>query len=244
MTSKTTLYERVLIKLSGEALMGEMAYGIDPAMIDRVAKEIAEVVAMGVEVGVVIGGGNIFRGAGLAESGMNRVTGDSMGMLATVMNSLAMQDALDKIGQPAVVMSALAMPRVCEEFTQRDAIAHLENSQVVICAAGTGNPYFTTDTAGCLRAIEIKADVIMKATKVNGVFDSDPMKNPDAKRFEKLSYDDVLEKNLQVMDATAVVLCRDNKLPLRIFNLNDEGALPEALVNQSVGTEVVMGEIK
>ena len=244
MTSKTTLYERVLIKLSGEALMGEMAYGIDPAMIDRVAKEIAEVVAMGVEVGVVIGGGNIFRGAGLAESGMNRVTGDSMGMLATVMNSLAMQDALDKIGQPAVVMSALAMPRVCEEFTQRDAIAHLESSQVVICAAGTGNPYFTTDTAGCLRAIEIKADVIMKATKVNGVFDSDPMKNPDAKRFEKLSYDDVLEKNLQVMDATAVVLCRDNKLPLRIFNLNDEGALPEALVNQSVGTEVVMGEIK
>ena len=222
--------------------MGEMDYGIDPAMIDRVAREIKEVVAMGVEVGVVIGGGNIFRGAGLAESGMNRVTGDSMGMLATVMNSLAMQDALEKIGQPAVVMSALAMPRVCEEFTQRDAIAHLENSQVVIAAAGTGNPYFTTDTAGCLRAIEIKADVIMKATKVNGVFDSDPMKNPDAKRFEKLSYDEVLDKNLQVMDATAVVLCRDNKLPLRIFNLNDEGALPEALVNQSVGTEVVMGD--
>ena len=242
MASKPTLYKRVLIKLSGEALMGAMDYGIDPAMIDRVAKEIAEVVAMGVEVGVVIGGGNIFRGAGLAESGMNRVTGDSMGMLATVMNSLAMQDALDKIGQSAVVMSGLAMPRVCDEFTQRDAIKHLENSTVVICAAGTGNPYFTTDTAGCLRAIEIKADVIMKATKVNGVFDSDPMKNPDAKRFEILSYDEVLDKNLQVMDATAVVLCRDNKLPLRIFNLNDAGALPEALVNQSVGTEVVMGD--
>ena len=242
MASKPTLYKRVLIKLSGEALMGEMDYGIDPAMIDRVAKEIAEVVAMGVEVGVVIGGGNIFRGAGLAESGMNRVTGDSMGMLATVMNSLAMQDALDKIGQSAVVMSGLAMPRVCEEFTQRDAIKHLENSTVVICAAGTGNPYFTTDTAGCLRAIEIKADVIMKATKVNGVFDSDPVKNPDAKRFEILSYDEVLDKNLQVMDATAVVLCRDNKLPLRIFNLNDAGALPDALVNQSVGTEVVMGD--
>ncbi|MDH3342863.1 MAG: uridine monophosphate kinase, partial [Gammaproteobacteria bacterium] len=163
---------------------------------------------------------------------------------ATVMNSLAMQDALDKIGQPAVVMSGLAMPRVCDEFTQRDAIAQLEKGKVVICAAGTGNPYFTTDTAGCLRAIEIKADVIMKATKVNGVFDSDPMKNPDAKRFEMLTYDEVLEKNLQVMDATAVVLCRDNKLPLRIFNLNDEGALPEALVNQSIGTEVVMGEDK
>ena len=242
MTSKSTLYKRVLIKLSGEALMGKMDYGIDPAMINRVAKEIAEVVAMGVEVGVVIGGGNIFRGVGLAESGMNRVTGDSMGMLATVMNSLAMQDALDKLGQSAVVMSALAMPRICDEFTQRDAIAYLENSTVVICAAGTGNPYFTTDTAGCLRAIEIKADVIMKATKVNGVFDSDPMRNPDAKRFEKLSYDEVLDKNLQVMDATAVVLCRDNKLPLRIFNLNDAGALPEALVNQSVGTEVVMGD--
>lgn len=242
MTSKSILYKRVLIKLSGEALMGEMDFGIDPVMINRVAKEIAEVVAMGVEVGIVIGGGNIFRGAGLAESGMNRVTGDSMGMLATVINSLAMQDALDKIGQPAVVLSGLAMPRVCEEFTQRVAIEHLEKSRVVICAAGTGNPYFTTDTAGCLRAIEIKADVIMKATKVNGVFDSDPMKNPDAKRYEKLSFDEVLEKNLQVMDATAVVLCRDNDLALRIFNLNDAGALPEALVNQSVGTEVVMGE--
>ncbi|MDH5710134.1 MAG: UMP kinase [Gammaproteobacteria bacterium] len=244
MKTKSTLYKRVLLKLSGEALMGNMDYGIDPAMIARVAREIKEVVDMGVEVGVVIGGGNIFRGAGLAQSGMNRVTGDSMGMLATVMNSLAMQDALEKIGQPAVVMSALAMPRVCEEFTQRDAIAHLENSQVVICAAGTGNPFFTTDTAGCLRAIEIKADVIMKATKVNGVYDSDPVKNPDARRFEKLSYDDVLEQNLQVMDATAVVLCRDNKLPLRIFNLNDEGALPEALVNQSIGTEVVIGDTK
>ena len=244
MKTKSTLYKRVLLKLSGEALMGKMDYGIDPAMISRVAREIKEVVDMGVEVGVVIGGGNIFRGAGLAQSGMNRVTGDSMGMLATVMNSLAMQDALEKLGQPAVVMSALAMPRVCEEFTQRDAIAHLENSQVVICAAGTGNPFFTTDTAGCLRAIEIKADVIMKATKVNGVFDSDPVKNPDAKRFEKLSYDEVLERNLQVMDATAVVLCRDNKLPLRIFNLNDEGALPEALVNQSIGTEVVIGDAK
>ncbi len=244
MTSKSTLYKRVLIKLSGEALMGEMDYGIDPGMINRVAKEIAEVVAMGVEVGIVIGGGNIFRGAGLAESGMNRVTGDSMGMLATVMNSLAMQDALEKLGQATSVMSALSMHRICQEYTQRDALDHLQNKRVVIFAAGTGNPFFTTDTAGCLRAVEIKADVIMKATKVNGVFDSDPMKNPDAKRFERLTFDEVLDKNLQVMDATAVVLCRDNKLPLRIFNLNDAGALPEAIINQSIGTEVVMGEGK
>lgn len=224
--------------------MGEMDYGIDPAMIARVANEISEVVNMGVEVGVVIGGGNIFRGAGLAESGTNRVTGDHMGMLATVMNSLAMQDALEKLGQPVSVMSALSMNRICEEYTQREAIAHLESKRVVIFAAGTGNPFFTTDTAGCLRAVEIKADVIMKATKVDGVFDSDPVKNPEAKRYEKLSFDEVLEKNLQVMDATAVVLCRDNNLPLRIFNLNDVGALPEALRNQSIGTEVVIGESK
>lgn len=244
MTSKSTLYKRVLIKLSGEALMGELDYGIDPAMINRVAREIAEVVKMGVEVGLVIGGGNIFRGAGLAESGMDRVAGDHMGMLATVMNSLAMQDALEKNGQPASVMSALSMDRICEEYTHRGAMEHLRNSRVVIFAAGTGNPFFTTDTAGCLRAIEIKADVIMKATKVNGVFDCDPMKNADAKRYERLSFDEVLEKDLKVMDATAVVLCRDNKLPLRVFNLNEAGALPEAIRNQSVGTEVVMGETR
>jgi uridylate kinase len=244
MASKPALYKRVLLKLSGEALMGNMDYGIDPDMLARVAKEISDVADMGVEVGLVIGGGNIFRGAGLAQSGIERVTGDHMGMLATLMNSLAMQDAIEKLGKQARVMSALRINRVCEEYIQRRAVHHLERSRIVIFAAGTGNPFFTTDTAGCLRAIEMDADIIMKATKVDGVFDSDPVTNPDAKRFETLTFDEVLEKNLKVMDATAVVLCRDNKLPLRIFNLNDVGALPEAIKNPSIGTTVVMGESK
>ena len=242
MTSKSTLYKRVLIKLSGEALMGEMDYGIDPAMIDRVAKEIAEVVAMGVEVGVVIGGGNIFRGAGLVRSGIDRVTGDHMGMLATVINSLAMQDALEKQGMVCRVMSAIKINRMCEEYVQRRAIRHLEKGRIVIFAAGIGNPFFTTDTAGCLRAVEIGADSVLKATKVDGVYDSDPMKNPDAKRYETLTFDEVLDKNLQVMDATAIVLCRDNNLPLRIFNLNDVGSLPAAMKDQTIGTTVEMGD--
>lgn len=241
MATKPALYKRVLLKLSGEALMGDMDYGIDPSMLARVAKEVSDVVDMGVEVSLVIGGGNIFRGEGLAQSGIDRVTGDHMGMLATVMNSLAMQDALEKLGKPTRVMSALRVNRVCEEYIQRRAIHHLERSRVVIFAAGTGNPFFTTDTAGCLRAVEMHADVIMKATKVDGVFDSDPVTNPDAKRFETLTFDDVLEKDLRVMDATAVVLCRDNNLPLRVFNLNDVGALPEAMSNKSIGTTVVMG---
>lgn len=244
MASKSALYKRVLIKLSGEALMGGMDYGIDPDMLKRVAKEVSDVVDMGVEVSLVIGGGNIFRGAGLAQSGIDRVTGDHMGMLATLMNSLAMQDALEKLGKPTRVMSALRINRICEEYIQRRAVHHLERSRVVIFAAGTGNPFFTTDTAGCLRAIEMDADIMMKATKVDGVFDSDPVTNPDAKLFETLTFDEVLEKNLKIMDATAIVLCRDNKLPLRIFNLNDVGALPEAIKNQSIGTSVVMGEDK
>lgn len=244
MASKSALYKRVLIKLSGEALMGDMDYGIDPDMLKRVAKEVSDVIDMGVEVSLVIGGGNIFRGAGLAQSGIDRVTGDHMGMLATLMNSLAMQDALEKLGKPTRVMSALRINRICEEYIQRRAVHHLERSRVVIFAAGTGNPFFTTDTAGCLRAIEMDADIMMKATKVDGVFDSDPVTNPDAKLFETLTFDEVLEKNLKIMDATAIVLCRDNKLPLRIFNLNDVGALPEAIKNQSIGTSVVMGEDK
>lgn len=244
MASKPVLYKRVLLKLSGEALMGGMDYGIDPEMLKRVAQEVSDVIDMGVEVSLVIGGGNIFRGAGLAQSGMDRVTGDHMGMLATIMNSLAMQDALEKLGKETRVMSALRINRVCEEYIQRRAVHHLERSRVVIFAAGTGNPFFTTDTAGCLRAIEMNADIIMKATKVDGVYDSDPVSNPDAKRFETLSFDEVLEKDLKVMDATAIVLCRDNKLPLRIFNLNDAGALPEAMQNPSIGTTVVMGEGK
>jgi uridylate kinase len=244
MTTQEVLYKKVLLKLSGEALMGELDYGIDPEVLVRVAAEVSTVVDMGIEVGLVIGGGNIFRGAGLAESGIDRVTGDHMGMLATVMNSLAMQDALEKAGNETRVMSALRINRVCEEYIQRRAIRHLEKARVVIFAAGIGSPFFTTDTAACLRAIEIEADAIFKATKVNGVFDSDPVSNPNAKRYDTLTYDDVLNQNLKVMDATAVVLCRDNGLPLRIFNLNEHGALPEAMRNSSIGTTVASGEGK
>ncbi len=236
-------YKRVLLKLSGEALMGKMEFGVEPNMMSRVAREIAEVADMGVEVALVIGGGNIFRGKGLAESGIDRVTGDHMGMLATVMNSLAMQDALEKIGKQCRVMSAIRINRVCEEYVRRRAIRHLEKGRIVIFAAGTGNPFFTTDTAGCLRAIEIEADVIMKATKVNGVFDSDPAVNAAAKRYETLTYTEVIEKNLGVMDMTAIVMCRDNNMPLRVFNLNDEGALSATMTDQSIGTTVVQEEI-
>jgi uridylate kinase len=220
--------------------MGEMDYGIEPVILSRVAQEIADVVNMGVEVALVIGGGNIFRGKGLAEAGIDRVAGDHMGMLATVMNSLAMQDALEKIGMTCRVMSAVRINRVCEEYVQRRALRHLEKGRVVIFAAGTGNPFFTTDTAGCLRAVEIGADIIMKATKVDGVFDSDPAKNSNAKRYVSITYDDVLKQSLTVMDATAIVLCRDNAMPLRIFNLNKAGTLPAALVDETVGTTVVM----
>jgi len=239
MTSAPVIYKRVLLKLSGEALMGDLDYGIDANMLARVAAEVAEVVDMGVEVALVIGGGNIFRGAGLVQSGIDRVTGDHMGMLATVINSLAMQDALEKKGMNCRVMSAIKINRMCEEYVQRRAVRHLEKGRVVIFAAGIGNPFFTTDTAGCLRAVEIGADSVLKATKVDGVYDSDPVKNPDAVRYESLSFDEVLNKNLQVMDATAIVLCRDNNLPLRIFNLNTSGALPAVMRDETIGTTVV-----
>ena len=242
MTSTPVNYKRVLLKLSGEALMGDLDYGIDAKMLARVASEVAEVVNMGVEVALVIGGGNIFRGAGLVKSGIDRVTGDHMGMLATVINSLAMQDALEKHGMLCRVMSAIKINRMCEEYVQRRAIRHLEKGRVVIFAAGIGNPFFTTDTAGCLRAVEIGADIVLKATKVDGVYDSDPVKNPDAKRYDSLSFDKVLEQNLQVMDATAIVLCRDNNLPLRIFNLNDVGSLPAVMRDKTIGTIVTMGD--
>ena len=242
MTKTNPSYRRVLIKISGEALMGSMDFGIETNMMSRVAREIAEVTDMGIEVALVIGGGNIFRGQGLAEAGIDRVTGDHMGMLATVMNSLAMQDALEKIGKQCRVMSALRINRVCEEYVRRRAIRHLEKGRIVIFAAGTGNPFFTTDTAGCLRAVEVEADVMMKATKVDGVFDSDPAKNPDAKRYQTLTYAEAIENNLGVMDMTAIVLCRDNKLPLRVFNLNVQGALPAAMNDRSIGTTVVLEE--
>jgi len=239
MSESKPVYKRVLLKLSGEALQGSQESGIDPVIIGRVAEEIKQIVDLGVEVGVVIGAGNIFRGAGLAEAGMDRVTGDHMGMLATVMNCLALQDAVERVGPSCRVMSALSIHQVCEDYVRRRAIRHLEKGRVVIFGAGTGNPFFTTDSAGALRAIEIEADVLMKATKVDGVYDSDPMKNPNAKRYETLSYNDVLNKNLAVMDATAIVLCKEQDMPLRIFNLNEAGDLVRTVSDKSIGTTVV-----
>jgi uridylate kinase len=226
------------VKLSGEALLGEADYGIDPLMLRRVASELLEAVAMGAQVAVVVGGGNIFRGAGLARAGMDRVTADQMGMLATVMNSLAMQDAVESLGAHARVMSAIRINEVAEDFVRRRAIRHLEKGRVVIFAAGIGNPFFTTDSAASLRAIEIGADLLLKATKVNGVYSDDPMKNPAAKRYERLSFDRVLDDRLGVMDATAIVLCRDNRLPLRVFNLNNPVDLPRVVRGEDVGTLV------
>jgi uridylate kinase len=234
----TAAYKRVLVKLSGEALMGEADYGIDPAMLKRVAAELVEVAATGVQVAVVLGGGNIFRGAGLARAGMDRVTADQMGMLATVINSLAMQDAVEALGAYARVMSAIRINEVAEDYVRRRAVRHLEKGRIVIFAAGTGNPFFTTDSAASLRAIEIDADVLLKATKVNGVYSEDPMKNPAAKRYENLTFDRVLDDRLGVMDATAIVLCRDNRLPLRVFNLNNAGDLPRVVRGDNVGTLV------
>jgi len=227
-----------LLKLSGEALMGGGDYGIDPSVIKRVAGEIQDVVNLGIQVGLVIGGGNIFRGAGLAQGGMDRVTGDHMGMLATVMNALAMQDALEKMDVPARVMSALSIHQVCEDYIRRRAIRHLEKGRVVMFAAGTGNPFFTTDSAASLRAIEIGADIVIKATKVDGVYSDDPVKNPDAVRYDKLGYDEILEKKLMVMDATAIILCSDSNVPIKVFNINNEGDLLRIMQGESVGTAV------
>lgn len=238
MNDSSGRYQRVLLKLSGEALMGDLEYGIEPTVIQRIAAEIAEARKRGVEVAIVIGGGNIFRGAGLARAGMDRVTGDYMGMLATVMNALAIQDALESLGVFARVMSALQVHEVCEDYIRRRAVRHLEKGRVVILAAGTGNPFFTTDTAASLRAIEIGADVLLKATKVDGVYDSDPATNPHAKRYESVSYDKVIADKLGVMDATAIVMCRDNNLPLRIFDLTRANALVQAMSGDDVGTVV------
>ena len=238
MNDSPVQYRRVLLKLSGEALMGDLDYGIEPAVIQRLAAEIATAQKSGIEVAIVIGGGNIFRGAGLARAGMDRVTGDYMGMLATVMNALAIQDALESLGVFARVMSALQIHEVCEDYIRRRAVRHLEKGRVVILAAGTGNPFFTTDTAASLRAIEIGADVLLKATKVDGVYDSDPVKNADAKRYETISFDQVLADKLLVMDATAVVMCRDNSLPLRVFDLTRANALVQAMSGDNVGTLV------
>ena len=231
-------YRRVLLKLSGEALMGELDYGIEPKVIQRIAGEIGTALKSGVEIAIVVGGGNIFRGAGLARAGMDRVTGDHMGMLATVMNALAIQDALEALDVHARVMSALEINAVCEDYIRRRAIRHLEKGRVVIMAAGTGNPFFTTDTAASLRAIEIGADMLLKATKVDGVYDADPVTTPDAVRFERVSYDQVINDKLNVMDATAIVMCRDNDLPLRVFDLTRANALVQAMSGDKVGTLV------
>ena len=231
-------YTRILLKLSGEALLGGEDYGIDPEIIHRIAVEISEVTRLGIQIAVVIGGGNIFRGAGLAQSGIDRVTGDHMGMLATVMNSLALQDALERIGQDARVMSAVSVHDVCEDYIRRRAVRHLEKHRVVICAGGTGNPFFTTDTAAALRAIEVGADIVLKATKVDGVYSSDPVKDPSAKLFQELGYDRVIESKLGVMDANAIVLCRDQRMPIRVFNVFDEGSLVRIVKGEAIGTLV------
>ena len=236
--SRQSRYARVLVKLSGEALLGGGDYGVDPAMLRRIAGEIHEITQLGVQIAAVIGGGNIFRGAGLARAGMDRVTADHMGMLATVMNALAMQDALESLGLQSRVMSAIRINQVCEDYIRRRAIRHLEKGRVVIFAAGTGNPFFTTDTAASLRAIEINADVLLKATKVNGVYSDDPVRNPAASRYTHLTFDRVLAERLNVMDATAIVMCRDNRLPLRVFNLNTTGDLVRAVRGEDVGTAV------
>jgi uridylate kinase len=231
-------YQRVLLKLSGEALMGEQNFGIDPQVLTYVSQEVKSLIAQGIQVGIVIGGGNIFRGVGLAASGMDRVSGDHMGMLATVINSLALQDALEKSGVPARVMSALPIHQVCEDYIRRRAIRHLEKGRVAIFAAGTGNPFFTTDSAASLRGIEIEADVVIKATKVDGVYSADPVKDPDATLFHNLTYDEVLDKKLNVMDATAIVLCRDHKMPIRVYNMTKEGALNKVINGEQEGTLV------
>ena len=231
-------FKRILLKLSGEALMGGGDYGIDPKVATRIANEIRELVQADVQVGMVVGGGNIFRGAGLAAAGMDRVTGDQMGMLATVINALALQDALEKHGVMARVMSALKINEICEDYIRRRAIRHLEKGRVVIFGAGTGNPFFTTDSAASLRGIEIGAELVMKATKVDGVYSDDPMKNPDATFYSQLAYDDVINRKLNVMDTAAIALCRDQSMPIRVFNMNKPGAMMRVVMGENEGTLV------
>lgn len=231
-------YKRILLKLSGEALMGDEDFGIDPKVLNRMALEIGQLVGIGVRVGLVIGGGNLFRGAALQAAGLDRVTGDHMGMLATVMNGLAMRDALFRSNIPTRLMSAIPMHGVVENYDRLTAVRYLDQRDVVIFAAGTGNPFFTTDSAACLRGIEIEADMVMKATKVDGVYSDDPMTNPDAVKYDRLTFDEVLEKKLGVMDLTAICLCRDHNMPIRVFNMNQPSALLNILVGGSEGTLV------
>ena len=231
-------YKRILLKCSGEALMGQSDFGIDPAVLDKIAADISRLIEMGVEVGMVIGGGNLFRGKKLSEAGLGRVTGDHMGMLATVMNALAMRDALERIDLPARIMSAIPMIGVVDSYHRRKAITHLRNGQVVIFAAGTGNPFFTTDTAACLRAIEVDADVVLKATKVDGIYSDDPVQNKDAVRYDHLTYTEVLTQGLKVMDSTAICLCQDQHMPIQVFDLNEQDALQKIVLGEHIGTVV------
>ena len=238
MTKPTLKYKRILLKCSGEALMGKSQFGIDPSVLDKIAADVAELIEMGVEVGLVIGGGNLFRGKALSQAGLGRVTGDHMGMLATVMNALALRDALERIDLPARVMSAIPMMGVVDSYHRRKAMTHLRNGQVVIFAAGTGNPFFTTDTAACLRAIEVGADIVLKATKVDGIYSDDPVKNPKATRYEFLTYHEVLNKGLAVMDLTAICLCQEQNMPLQVFDLSAPDALKKIVLGEQIGTIV------
>ena len=236
---ESPFYKKILLKLSGEALMGEQEFGISSDVITSYAKQIKEIVDLGVEVSIVIGGGNIFRGISGAAQGVDRVTGDHMGMLATVINSLALQNSIEKLGVQTRVQTAIEMPKVAEPFIKRRAQRHLEKGRVVIFGAGTGNPYFTTDTAAALRAIEMETDVVIKATKVDGIYDKDPVKFADAKKYGKVTYNEVLAKDLKVMDATAISLCRENKLPIIVFNSLIEGNLKRVIMGENIGTTVV-----
>ena len=229
-------YKKILLKLSGEALAGDAGFGIDPKVLDRMSLEIKQIIELGIQVGMVIGGGNLFRGAHLSAAGLDRVTGDHMGMLATVMNALAMRDSLERNNVPTRVMSAIQMSGVVEQYDRRTAIRHLNSGDVVIFSAGTGNPFFTTDSAACLRGIEINADVVLKATKVDGVYSDDPRNNPKATKYSRLSYDEVLEKKLEVMDLTAICLCRDHKMPIKVFNMQRPGSLFDNISGLSDGT--------
>lgn len=234
-------YKRILLKLSGEALMGDEGFGIDPKVLDRMALEIGQLVGIGVQVGLVIGGGNLFRGAALSEAGLDRVTGDHMGMLATVMNALAMRDALERSNISSRVMSAIPMSGVVDHYDRRLAMRYLRAGDVVIFSAGTGNPFFTTDSAACLRAIEVEADIVLKATKVDGVYDADPMKNPNAVKYDHLTFDSALDQKLGVMDLTALVLCRDHDMPIKVFKMTKPGALLSIVVGENEGTLVDNG---
>jgi len=242
--NRSPKYKRILLKLSGEALQGEQDFGIDPKVLDRMALEVGQLVGIGVQVGLVIGGGNLFRGAALSQAGLDRVTGDHMGMLATVMNALAMRDALERSNIKSRVMSAIPMSGIVEHYDRRRAIRHLNSGDVVIFSAGTGNPFFTTDSAACLRGIEIEADMVLKATNVDGVYDADPKKNPDAVKFDILTYDEVLERQLGVMDLTAICLARDHNMPLRVFNMAAPGMMAQLMVGGTDGTLIVCGEEK